>query len=80
MGCSFVPRNDLASRFDSLVDELSRSGSACIVVDQGKPRAVLLDVGTYHAMMDTLESIESGGSADVDIKAIRALLKQKPNA
>jgi PHD/YefM family antitoxin component YafN of YafNO toxin-antitoxin module len=49
-------------------------------VDQGKPRAVLLDVGTYHAMMDTLEAIESGGSTDADIKAIRALLKQKPSA
>ena len=80
MGCSFLPRSEMADRFDSVVEELMRSGSACYVVESGKPRAVILDVDKYHAMMDIIEASTAASRDDVDAELLRSALKTEPDA
>ena len=80
MSCSFVSSGEVSERFDSVMNELAESGATCFITDGGKPRAVILDVDRYHAMMDIIEAQESDASGDLDMDLIRSMLKAKPDA
>ena len=79
MSCSFVRRGEVQEKFDALVEELTKSGSACYVTESGKPRAVIMDVDKYHAMMDIIEA-SAGGSTEMEIKLLRSALSDEPHA
>ena len=58
----FVPTHELKKRASALVQEVSASGEPCYIMEEGKAKAVLLDVHRYHAMMDLIEEAESPAS------------------
>ena len=74
MASSFFSWSEVQDRLDSVVNEVSKSGSACYVTESGKPRAVIIDVDRDHAMMDIIDATTAGG-VDVDAAMLRSILK-----
>ncbi len=81
MNCSFHSSGEISERFDKIIKELGDSGSACFVTDGGEPKAVLLDLSKYHAMMDIIETQDALGDARISADTMRAILeKTEPDA
>ena len=81
MNCSFHSSGEISERFDKIVKELGDSGSACFVTDGGEPKAVLLDLNKYHAMMDIIEMQDTAGDPKIDAAMMKAILeKTEPDA
>jgi len=80
MGSNFIPRAELPESFDTVLNELARSGDEYYVTDSGRPRAVLIDVDKYHAMMDMIEASQAAAPKDVDAKVLKSMLDAEAEA
>jgi hypothetical protein len=55
----FVGAQEFRRTPDLLLAEVTSSGQTCFITEDGKARAVLLDINRYHALMDLIEESES---------------------
>ena len=55
----FVGSHEFQKSPDSLLREVTSSGETCFITQDGKARAVLLDINRYNALMDIIEESES---------------------
>lgn len=54
----FVGTKELLSNADALVRDIGKSGDTCYITEDGKAKAVLLDINSYNALMDVVEDAE----------------------
>ncbi|MCY3023308.1 MAG: type II toxin-antitoxin system Phd/YefM family antitoxin [Planctomycetota bacterium] len=55
----FVRANDLQYRSSSVLRDINQTGEPCYITENGKAKAVLMDINRYHALMDVVEEAES---------------------
>ena len=55
----FVRAHELRRSSNTLLQELTTTGEPCYITEDGKAKAVLLDISRYNAIMDLLEESES---------------------
>jgi hypothetical protein len=55
----FVGAQEFRRTPDQLLEEVTTSGQTCFITEDGKARAVLLDINRYHALLDLIEESES---------------------
>ena len=55
----FVRANDLQHNSSILLRDLNASGEPCYITEDGKTKAVLMDINRYNALMDIVEETES---------------------
>lgn len=73
----FVSAQEAGERLKRLVNQLSGTGGACYITDEGRARAVLLDIDKYHAMMDALEDVTAGGpETELARDLIKAIIRR----
>ena len=65
----------------SLIDEVSQSGEPCYITQDGKAKAVLMDINRYNALMDLVEESESLRERDVgdetrEVASVRVIIKR----
>lgn len=61
----FVKSKELKEESDDLLRELTDSGDTCYITQDGKAKAVLMDIQRYNALMDLVEESESLKQKDV---------------
>ena len=54
----FVRTNELVDHADALVRDIGQSGDTCYITEDGKAKAVLLDINSYNALLDLVEDSE----------------------
>ena len=54
----FVRANDLQLNSQSLLRDINASGEPCYITEDGKAKAVLMDINRYNALMDLIEEAE----------------------
>lgn len=64
----FVGTSELSNHGDALVRDISVSGDTCYITEDGRAKAVLLDINRYNALMDLIEEAELPTVTDTDIK------------
>jgi PHD/YefM family antitoxin component YafN of YafNO toxin-antitoxin module len=63
----------------TLLRDISASGETCYITEDGKAKAVLMDINRYNALMDLLEESESPHSSDEKHQAfsVRSIIKNR---
>ena len=61
----FVRANELPHKSTRLLQDLSMTGEPCYITEDGKARAVIMDISRYNALMDLVEEAESPRSLEV---------------
>jgi prevent-host-death family protein len=56
---NFVGANELQKKPDQLLRKVAATGETCYITQDGKAKAVLLDVNRYNALMDIVEDAEA---------------------
>ena len=54
----FVGTKELKRAADALVRDIGASGDTCYITEDGKAKAVLMDINSYNALMDLVEDAE----------------------
>jgi len=57
--CRFIATDELQSKSSSLLREISTTGEPCYITQDGKAKAVIVDINRYNALMDLVEEAES---------------------
>lgn len=71
----FVCCNDLPQKSDVLLRDITASGEHCYITENGKAKAVLMDINRYNALMDLVEEAESHPELeDAGHISVRAIL------
>lgn len=55
MGSMFLSAQEIRDQFQSVVTDVSEAGKACFITENGRARAVIVDIDRYNAMLDFLE-------------------------
>ena len=55
----FVGTNELQINSVNLIDTITNTGETCFITENGKARAVLMDIHRYNALMDLIEEAEN---------------------
>ena len=55
----FVRTNDLQQNSNTLLRDLTELGETCYITENGRAKAVLMDINRYNALMDLVEEAES---------------------
>ena len=55
----FARARDLQHSSSSLLKAVSSTGEPCYITEDGRARAVLMDINRYNALMDLVEETES---------------------
>lgn len=55
----FVGAKELQARSDMLLQDVSDTGEPCYITQNGKAKAVLIEINRYNALMDLVEEAES---------------------
>lgn len=58
MSGSFISADEVNTRVCSLIAEVNSQGRPCFITEEGRAKAVLLDINRYHALMDVMEEVE----------------------
>lgn len=61
----FIKSQELKQGSENLLRELTDSGDTCYITQDGKAKAVLMDIQRYNALMDLVEESESLKPKDV---------------
>lgn len=77
----FVTSQDLQSSPGSYLKHVLNSGEPCYITDDGKAKAVLMDINRYNQLMDLVEEAESLKGSDVGdetrkLASVRTILKR----
>jgi len=72
----FVGTRELLNQGDALVRDIGISGDTCYITEDGRAKAVLLDINRYNALMDLIEDSElpSSESSNEHV-SVREILK-----
>jgi PHD/YefM family antitoxin component YafN of YafNO toxin-antitoxin module len=54
----FVRAHELQLNSQSLLRDINASGEPCYITEDGKAKAVLMDINRYNALMDLVEEAE----------------------
>lgn len=78
----FVGTSELQSNASLLLDDITTTGTTCYITQDGKAKAVLIDINRYNALMDLVEEAENPTRTD-DVGAetrhyssVRTILKE----
>ena len=78
----FVGTSELQNNASLLLDDITTTGTTCYITQDGKAKAVLIDINRYNALMDLVEEAENPARAD-DVGAetrhyssVRTILKE----
>ena len=76
----FVGSHEL-QRPDSLIDDVTTSGEPCYITQDGKAKAVLIDINRYNQLMDLVEETENlkgsePGDETRQLASVRGILKR----
>lgn len=63
----FVATNEFQQKPSALLREVTSSGEACFITQDGKATAVLIDINRYNALMDLVEEGESPSAIIHDV-------------
>ncbi|HEY3321270.1 MAG TPA: type II toxin-antitoxin system prevent-host-death family antitoxin [Planctomycetota bacterium] len=55
----FVRTNELQHNPSLLLQDVSATGETCYITENGRAKAVLMDINRYNALMDLVEEAES---------------------
>jgi len=55
----FVKAHDLQHSSGTLLKDINATGEPCYITEDGKAKAVLMDINRYNALMDLIEETES---------------------
>lgn len=55
-----TPLTELRDRIGEVIDDVSASGTECVVTKHGRPVAVLVSHDEYEAMIETLNVLSDG--------------------
>jgi len=55
----FVRAHELRSTPSAVLRDVTASGEPCYITENGKAKAVLMDINRYNALMDLIEETES---------------------
>jgi PHD/YefM family antitoxin component YafN of YafNO toxin-antitoxin module len=55
----FVGADELQSNPRDLLEDITTFGTTCYITEDGKAKAVLMDINRYNALMDLVEEAES---------------------
>lgn len=61
----FVRTRELQRKPGSLLRDINASGEPCYITENGKAKAVLMDINKYNALMDLVEESESPKIKDI---------------
>ena len=70
MGSIFLSCTELQGQVEDVVSGVSEKGKACYITEDGRTRAVIVDIDHYNAMLDAIEASE-----DPDHVAARQIIK-----
>lgn len=77
----FVGTSELKSNSATVLRNISTSGEACYITEDGKAKAVILDIARYNAIMDLLEETESPREVRSDSDfSVRKIIKNSCHA
>jgi len=75
----FVPTEELQTNPRDLLDDITTFGTTCFITEDGKAKAVLMDINRYNALMDLVEDAESPRESEGDetreYASVRTILK-----
>jgi hypothetical protein len=60
----FVGTAELQGIPSNLLRDLSETGETCFITEEGRAKAVLMDINRYNALMDLVEESENPGGHD----------------
>ncbi len=77
----FVGAKELQARSDVLLRDVTDTGEPCYITQDGKAKAVLMDINKYNALMDLVEEAESLKAHEVgeetrQLASVRGILKR----
>ena len=55
----FVGTTELQQNSTTLLEDIITSGETCFITENGRARAVLMDIHRYNCLMDIIEEAES---------------------
>ena len=55
----FVGASELQHNSSTLLEDIISSGETCFITENGRARAVLMDIHRYNCLMDIVEEAES---------------------
>lgn len=72
MDSIFLSCTELQGQVEDVVSGVSEKGKACYITEDGRTRAVIVDIDHYNAMLDAIEASED---PDPDHVAARQIIK-----
>lgn len=77
----FVPSQELQAAPQNYLRHVVDSGEPCYITEDGKAKAVLMDINRYNQLMDLVEEAESPKGGDVGdetrkLASVRTILKR----
>jgi PHD/YefM family antitoxin component YafN of YafNO toxin-antitoxin module len=73
----FVEMAKISSRLQTIVNNVSVNGDCCYLTNKtGKPKAVVLDIQYYHALMDIVEDAENTDSKNQEYAHLHKILNE----
>ena len=77
----FVGAKEFQIRSEVLLQDVTDTGEPCYITQDGKAKAVLIDINRYNALMDLMEEAESLKAHEVgeetrQLASVRGILKR----
>lgn len=63
----FVRAHELQLNSSTVLRDLNASGEPCYITEDGRAKAVLMDINRYNALMDIVEEAESTNHTHHDV-------------
>jgi PHD/YefM family antitoxin component YafN of YafNO toxin-antitoxin module len=81
----FVGAAELQQNSTTLLEDIISSGETCFITENGRARAVLMDIHRYNCLMDVIEEAESfknhhPGDETKKHVSVRAILQRNSTA
>ena len=75
----FIKTKELSEMGDQLVETIGKSGDTCFITEEGRAKAVLLDIQHYNALMDLVEEAEAApepamASPEINAVSVRHII------
>lgn len=73
----FVGADKLSEQSNTLLRNVSETGEPCYITEDGKAKAVLMDINKYNALMDLVEEAEhpQPASPEKSSHSVRSILE-----
>ena len=62
----FVGTSELQTNPNTLLEDIIASGETCFITENGRAKAVLMDIHRYNCLMDIIEEAESLKQQEAD--------------